>query len=72
MPKGLTGLQKLPLDMLAMCRQGLHASGLLRDALDYAPGPRVSRVVCSGRVFEGADRLNCWVGNDGADAYRED
>jgi len=44
---------------LVMCDSGLHASVLLRDALDYAPGPWVCRVVCSGRTIEGHDKLAC-------------
>jgi hypothetical protein len=40
-----------------MCRHGLHASRRILDALQYATGPIVCRVVISGDIIEGTDKL---------------
>jgi hypothetical protein len=39
-----------------MCKQGLHASINIMDALEYAPGPYVWRVNLSGEVIKGDDK----------------
>ena len=41
---------------LVLCENGLHASRRALDALQYAPGPVVCRVVLSGTIVEGADK----------------
>lgn len=40
-----------------MCERGLHASLRAIDALSYAPGPIVSRVVLGGHIIEGNDKV---------------
>jgi hypothetical protein len=44
---------------IELCERGLHASRRALDALQYAPGPIVCRVECSGDVIEGGDKLVC-------------
>ena len=44
---------------LALCESGLHASIKPLDALHYATSTTVCRVVCSGRVHRGTDKLVC-------------
>ena len=44
---------------IELCRSGLHASIKLDDALSYAPGPILCRVVCGGIVKRGDDKLVC-------------
>ena len=39
------------------CERGLHASRRVLDALDFAPGPILCRVVLSGDVVEQTDKL---------------
>jgi hypothetical protein len=39
-----------------MCRQGLHASVDILDALEYAPGPYIWRVNLSGEIIKGDDK----------------
>ena len=42
------------------CQRGLHASVRAIDALEYAPGPVVCRVECSGEIVpHGGDKLAC-------------
>ena len=40
-----------------LCKQGLHASVRLIDALSYAPGPYLWLVELSGKVVRGDDKL---------------
>jgi len=40
-----------------LCEHGLHASRRVIDALRYAPGPIVCRVVMSGDIIEGDHKL---------------
>ena len=42
---------------LVMCEAGLHASVRIIDALTYAPGSTVCRVVCSGDMIKAAGKL---------------
>jgi len=42
---------------LELCASGLHASVKLEDALSFAPGPILCRVVCSGETIHGTDKL---------------
>jgi hypothetical protein len=42
---------------LELCHHGLHVSVRALDALQYAPGPVVCRVECSGEILHGDDRL---------------
>ena len=44
---------------IEMCASGLHASCRLIDALEYAPGPWLSRVECWGDVDSQSDKLVC-------------
>jgi hypothetical protein len=44
---------------LVMCKRGLHASERLIDALQYAPGTLLCRVVCSGAIEHEVDKLVC-------------
>jgi len=46
-------------DKLFMCESGLHASTKILDALEYAPGPIICRVECSGEIIRGNDKLVC-------------
>lgn len=46
-------------DPLILCEQGLHASVRPKDALNYAPGPIVCRVECSGTIQHDGDKLVC-------------
>ena len=40
-----------------LCRRGLHASVDIMDALSYAPGPVLCRVVVDGTVIQGDDKI---------------
>lgn len=42
---------------LEMCKNGLHASVSIVDALSYAPGPILSRVVLTGERIIGDDKV---------------
>src|SRR4051812_47432285 len=42
-----------------LCQRGLHASLHPYDALNYAPGPILCRVECSGTIIRGDDKLVC-------------
>ena len=42
---------------IQMCRWGLHASKKASDALKYAPGPVVGRVLLSGAITHDEDKL---------------
>jgi hypothetical protein len=42
-----------------LCSQGLHASIDPFDALQYAPGPVLCRVWCSGVIIPASDKLVC-------------
>ena len=42
-----------------LCESGLHASIIPFDALKYAPGNTLCRVLCSGRIIESSDKLVC-------------
>ena len=42
---------------VTLCVWGLHASRRAIDALQYAPGAMVGRVVLSGKIIEGDDKL---------------
>lgn len=42
---------------LKMCKHGLHASELPLDAVRYAPDSIICRVVCSGEIIRGIDKL---------------
>jgi hypothetical protein len=44
---------------ITLCESGLHASIKLDDALSYAPGPILCRVLCEGQVVEGHDKIVC-------------
>jgi hypothetical protein len=44
---------------LVMCERGLHASERLIDALLWAPGAMLCRVVCSGEIEHEVDKLVC-------------
>jgi hypothetical protein len=44
---------------LVMCESGLHASREPYDAMQYAPGPTLCLVNCSGEIVEGDDKLIC-------------
>ena len=44
---------------LQLCKSGLHASERVIDALSYANGSIVRRVVCSGEIIKGDDKLVC-------------
>jgi len=44
---------------LVICNQGLHASERILDALQYAPGPIVCRVECSGIGERQEDKFVC-------------
>jgi len=52
-----------------LCRKGMHASILAIDALLYAPGPIISRVILSGKIVTGEDKLVAterhviWIGD---------
>ena len=54
---------------LVMCHSGLHASRMAIDALSYAPGALVRRVVVSGEVVEGDDKL---IGRKRRELWRVD
>ncbi len=61
---------------LALCQSGLHASGKILDALQYAPGPIICRVELDGSVIVSYDkavaqrrRVAWWV--DGTRLLRE-
>ena len=60
---------------IEMCRWGLHASAKACDALRYAPGPVVGRVLLSGEIAHGDDKLCAthreylWIA-DATDALR--
>lgn len=43
--------------LLKLCNHGLHASRRALDALQYAPGPVVQRVVMRGEIIEDRDKL---------------
>jgi len=43
-------------DDLWMCKSGLHASPTIYDALQYAPGPILCKVVLGGKVIKGDDK----------------
>ena len=42
---------------IKLCKWGLHASELAIDALQYAPGAMIGRVVLSGKIIRGDDKL---------------
>jgi hypothetical protein len=42
-----------------LCEQGLHASLQPFDALQYAPGPILCLVECSGKIVQGEDKIVC-------------
>ena len=42
---------------IKLCSWGLHASERAIDALQYAPGPMIGRVVLSGEIIRGDDKL---------------
>lgn len=42
---------------LVLCNTGLHASVRLIDALQYAPGATLCRVVCSEKIIHSDDKL---------------
>ena len=42
---------------IVLCAQGLHASARVIDALDYAPGPWLSRVTLRGEIIHGEDKM---------------
>ena len=42
-----------------MCREGLHASKRIMDALKYAPGATFCRVECGGEIIHDTDKLVC-------------
>ena len=42
---------------IELCRNGLHASVRLIDALRYAPGPVLCRVEMGGAIIEGDDKV---------------
>jgi len=44
---------------IEICVSGLHASISVLDALAYAPGPVVHRVLCSGIAGEHSDKFVC-------------
>jgi len=44
---------------IEICRYGLHASTSVLDALAFAPGPVVHRVLCSGIAEEHSDKFVC-------------
>ena len=44
---------------LVICREGLHASRRLIDALKHAPGSMLHRVTCGGEAVEESDKLVC-------------
>ncbi|MEQ8399105.1 hypothetical protein [Thalassobaculum sp.] len=46
-------------DEVAVCASGLHASERLLDALKYAPGNTICRVVCEDIVSRQDDKLVC-------------
>ena len=54
---------------LVICQSGLHASRRAIDALKYAPGALVRRVVISGKVVEGDDKL---IGRKRRELWRVD
>jgi len=63
-PDGVTvpddGIEQYDADRpLEMCRHGYHASIDIMNALQYAPGPILRRVRCSGEIIEGNDKLVC-------------
>ena len=41
----------------SLCRSGLHASVHAIDALSYAPGPIVCRVIVGGEIVSGDDKI---------------
>ena len=42
---------------IELCAHGLHASRRGIDALDYAPGPIICRVLIGGEIVEGKDKI---------------
>ena len=44
---------------LELYRSGFHASSKVWQALTYAPGHTLCRVMCEGEVINGADKLVC-------------
>jgi len=42
---------------IKLCKWGLHASEKALDALTYAPGEMIGRVVLSGKIIHGDDKL---------------
>jgi len=42
---------------LVLCSSGLHASRLLYDALEYAPGPYICRVRLGGTIIRDKDKV---------------
>jgi len=41
---------------LSLCHNGMHASRRALDALNYAPGPVICRVILEGEIIEGDDK----------------
>jgi hypothetical protein len=41
-----------------LCKQGLHGSKRIIDALDYAPGNIVWRVELTGKIVHGSDKVS--------------
>lgn len=61
---------------LVLCHHGLHASEKILDALDYAPGSVACRVLVSGQILNGSDKLcaterTCLWMVDGAETLHE-
>ena len=44
---------------LILCESGLHASERIIDALRYAPGTTICRVLCRGFILRDTDKLVC-------------
>jgi hypothetical protein len=42
---------------IEMCRWGLHGSEKIRDALSYAPGSQIGRVILSGESIKGDSKI---------------
>jgi len=63
-------------DQPVLCQSGMHASARAMDALIYAPGPVVCRVVLLGDVVFGNDKLvathrSCIAMDDASDLLHE-
>ena len=53
----IPGVEIVHKGKIKLCASGLHASIKLDDALSFAPGPILCRVLSSGRIEKGDDKI---------------